>query len=735
MSLRRTLMIAVALAALAPGTAAAEAVRVVARDVPLDGARPAAARAAPTTFTMVGLHWQGPGRVWFRTAEQPGRFGPWRPAQPEAEDMPDVGSAELDERAGWRIGNPWWTGPARWIQYRVSGEVTGLRAYFVDSPVTSADRVRAASTRTAATSAVARAGPVAQPTIVRRAGWGADESIVRDAPAIAERLRFAVVHHTAGSNGYSAAESAAIVRGIQRYHVVGNGWDDIGYNFLVDKYGRVFEGRGGGIAQNVVGAHAGGFNTGSVGVAVIGIYQSRSLSDAARRALQKLLAWRLDVGHVYPRGFWDAVSGGSSRWPVGASVRLRAVSGHRDTSYTSCPGNRIYGLLGPVARRATRIGLPKLWTPDAEGSVGGPVRFTARLSEALPWRVEVKDAAGSVVGSGSGSGTAVDWTWDASAVPVAFYTYTISAGPSVRPSTLPVPGPPPLRIRGLKASPHAVTPNGDWSGESTTVRFGLTRRAVLSVRVVSESSGNGVRTLLASSERPAGPRSLSWDGRTGGGSVVPDGRYRIEVSAEAGVEQVSRSARVVVDRTLGGVFVSPAVFSPDGDGRADALELGYELTRSATVRVQVRRSGEVLRTLRNGSQTAGSHTLAWNGRVRGARLADGSASVVVRATTTTLGTRRLARPVELDTRAPVVRVLSLTTVKGAMRLRLRLSESAELQVWHGRETWRDGGSFVVTRPAGETVIRRPARARVVRIIATDDGLNRSDPVVHRRKRS
>jgi len=438
---------------------------------------------------------------------------------------------------------------------------------------------------------------------------------------------------------------------------------------------------------------------------------------------------------VYPRGFWDAVSGGSSRWPVGASVRLRAVSGHRDTSYTSCPGNRIYGLLGPVARRVTRIGLPKLWTPDAEGSVGGPVRFTARLSEALPWRVEVKDAAGSVVGSGSGSGTAVDWTWDASAVPVAFYTYTISAGPSVRPSTLPVPGPPPLRISGLKASPHAVTPNGDWSGESTTVRFGLTRRAVLSARVVSESSGNGVRTLLASSERPAGPRSLSWDGRTGGGSVVPDGRYRIEVSAEAGVEQVSRSARVVVDRTLGGAFVSPAVFSPDGDGRADALELGYELTRSATVRVQVRRSGEVLRTLRNGSQTAGSHTLAWNGRVRGARLADGSASVVVRATTTTLGTRRLARPVELDTRAPVVRVLSLTTVKGAMRLRLRLSESAELQVWHGRETWRDGGSFVVTRPAGETVIRRPARARVVRIIATDDGLNRSDPVVYRRKRS
>ena len=84
---------------------------------------------------------------------------------------------------------------------------------------------------------------------MRRSGWSADESIVRGPPSIADRLRFAVVHHTAGSNSYSAPESAAIVRGIQRYHVLSNGWDDIGYNFLVDKYGRVFEGRGGGIRK------------------------------------------------------------------------------------------------------------------------------------------------------------------------------------------------------------------------------------------------------------------------------------------------------------------------------------------------------------------------------------------------------------------------------------------------------------------------------------------------------
>ncbi len=719
----------VALAALAPGTAAAQHVRVVSRDVPLDAARVSAARSAPVSFTMVGIHWQGPGQVWFRTAAQPGRFGPWRQAQPEGEDMPDAGSDELDGRAGWHIGNPWWTGDARWIQYRRVGRVTRLRTYFLDSPVTAADRAGASSPRTAAVAATS-ADPAPQPPMVRRPEWNADETIVRDAPAIAARLRFATVHHTAGSNSYSRSEAAAIVRGIQRYHVLGNGWDDIGYNFLVDKYGRVFEGRAGGITQNVVGAHAGGFNTGSVGVAVIGIYNSRAISSAARAALQKLLAWRLDVGHVFPRGRHTAVSGGSSRWPVGASVRLRAISGHRDTSYTSCPGNRIYGLLRSIARRVTRIGLPKLWGPEVEGSVGGLVRFTGRLSGARPWRVEVRDSAGNVVASGTGSGRAVDWTWDATFVPITSYTYTISSGAAVRPATFPVPGPPPLAITGLKASPRAVTPNGDWSGERTNIRFRLTRRALLGAQVVSLSTGSGVRTLLASSERSAGRRSISWDGRTAGGVPVPDGRYRIQISAADGPEQVSRSVTVVADRTLGGVSASPKVVSPNGDGRVDVLGIGYQLTRSAAVVLQIQRSGNVLRTLRRRSQAAGAYEIEWNGRVHGALLADGTAKVVVRATTP-LGTRRLTRPVELDTRRPVVRVLSLKTVEGVMHLRLRLSEPAQLQIWHGRDAWRDGGTFGVARPAGDVRIRRPFGARVVRIVATDEGLNRSRAVVFR----
>ena len=138
------------------------------------------------------------------------------------------------------------------------------------------------------------------PKIFMRRGWNANEAIRRGVPAYASSVQFAVVHHTAGSNTYSASQSAAIVRAIEVYHVQGNGWNDIGYNFLVDQYGQVFEGRFGGVERNVIGAHAEGFNTGSVGVAMLGTYGTTTPPAVARTALANLLAWRLDVAHIDP---------------------------------------------------------------------------------------------------------------------------------------------------------------------------------------------------------------------------------------------------------------------------------------------------------------------------------------------------------------------------------------------------------------------------------------------------
>ena len=132
----------------------------------------------------------------------------------------------------------------------------------------------------------------------------------------------------------------------------------------------------------------------------------------------KLLAWRLDVAHVNPLGKLTWTSGGNPLYPAGTKVRLRAVSGHRDTGPTSCPGGSLYAQLPGIASGVAATGLPKLYNPVVNGSLGGQVRFTATLTEALPWTVTIRDGDDAVVATGRGTGTAVDWTWDASATPV-----------------------------------------------------------------------------------------------------------------------------------------------------------------------------------------------------------------------------------------------------------------------------------------------------------------------------
>ena len=312
----------------------AEDATIVSRDVPLGGERTLASTPAPARFNLVGLHWRGPGSVQFRTRSLAGRWSAWEAAAPEAEDQPDAGTAERARYGAWRLGNPWWVGPSDRIEYRLRGKVTKLRAFFVWSPTAGVPA------RT-----LQQAGAPADRPAERLERGREDQA--RGTRPIAPALRLALVHHTAGANGYTAAQSPAIVRAIELYHVQGNGWNDIGYNFLVDRFGQVFEGRYGGIERNVVGAHAEGFNTGSVGVAVLGEYGSLPVAQKARDALAALLAWRLDIAHVDPASTLSFISGGNARFPAGLPVFLRTVSGHRDTGFTDCPGN---GALRPSQR-------------------------------------------------------------------------------------------------------------------------------------------------------------------------------------------------------------------------------------------------------------------------------------------------------------------------------------------------------------------------------------------------
>ena len=684
--------------------------RFAVRDESVSGTAAFPARRAPLDFNLVGLHWKGPGTVWFRTVSPAGKWSGWREALAETEDAPDASSAEGAERRRWKLGSPYWTGPATSIEYRFDGRVARLRAYFLWSDPDS-ERALLPGRLTAR---------AAQPAIIRRADWGADESIVRAKPYYASAVHFAVVHHTAGTNSYSASESAAIVRGIERYHVLANGWNDIGYNFLVDKYGQVFEGRGGGIAKNVVGAHAEGFNTGSTGVAVIGNYGSQTISPAARAALVRLLAWRLDVAHVNPLGKLTWTSGGNPRFPAGTKVSLRAISGHLDTGSTSCPGGSLYAQLNAIAGDVAATGLPKLYAPVLTGSLGGAVRFTATLTEALPWTVTIRDSAEAEVASGSGTGTAVDWTWDASATPFGDFTYAIEAGPDLRAARGTVPGPPPLEVTSLTASPHVLTPNGDGIGESMSVSFSLSTRASVAVEVL-KSDSKVVRTMASSFSYSTGRANLTWNGRNASGNLVRDGRYRIRITATSPGQQARKSHGVVVDRTLGHLVAAPTLFSPNGDGRLDSIAIGFRLARPADVSVRVMDGEMTVATMRPlGPLAEGSASFVWGGRNRNGAVADGEYRALVDATTI-LGTRSLAVPLRIDTRAPVVRIVSARHRKdGRTAVRMWLSEAATVTLRYGSPEW--AGSREVARQAGYSRATLP-RATRVRAQATDAAAN------------
>jgi flagellar hook assembly protein FlgD len=680
-----------------PATARAEEATLVTRELPVAGARSLAAVRAPERFDLVGLHWQGPGRVRFRTRSVSGRWSPWRPAAPEAEDRPDPRTAESRRRATWRLGNPYWTGPSDRLQYRLRGRVTRLRAHYVWSPVPGAPA------RVPATAA--------NPLIVSRSSWQASESIRRAAPRYAPSLRFAVVHHTAGSNNYTRAQSAAIVRSIQLYHVRGNGWDDIGYNFLVDKYGQVFEGRFGGVERNVIGAHAQGFNTGSVGVALLGNYDSAGLTAAARSALVKLLAWRLDVAHVDPLEAFTWQSGGNPRYPAGVPVFLRPISGHRDVGFTSCPGSVVYGQLNLLARAVSITGLPKLFA-SAATPVAGRVRFTGRLTATMPWTVTVSDGFGTQVATGGGFGARVDWTWDARLAPPGRYAWAIRGGPTLRAATGTVVAGSgaALTLSSTSAQPPVVSPNGDGFADSTTIRYTLGAPATVTATLL-DGDAIALATLF-SEAKPAGVQSFRWLA-----DALPDGSYTILLSARTlDGREVAASVPVSVNRTLSFVTSSPVYLSPNADGRADKLRVSFTLATDADVTVTVRSGSAVVATLLGGRFPAGARSVDWDGTVVGAPVLDGRYRVLVEAASVS-GTATQYAKLVVDTIPPVLRLVS------ARKRLATLTEPATVTaIVDGRRR------TFVRRKAGVFRIPAPSSYRLARLFARDAAGNPALPL-------
>ncbi|MEG3627086.1 peptidoglycan recognition protein family protein [Streptomyces poriticola] len=191
-----------------------------------------------------------------------------------------------------------------------------------------------------------------RPGIVTRLGWGADERLREKRFVYTKKVKAAFVHHTATGNNYSCTQAPSVIRGIYRYHVSSMGWRDIGYNFLVDKCGKIYEGRAGGVARPVMGAHTLGFNTNSMGIAVLGTHTSKKPSSKALKGIARLTAWKLGLFGMNPRAKTYLKSGGGNLYQKGRNVRLNVISGHRDGFATECPGRRLYGKLGTARSTA-----------------------------------------------------------------------------------------------------------------------------------------------------------------------------------------------------------------------------------------------------------------------------------------------------------------------------------------------------------------------------------------------
>ena len=359
-------------------------------------------RWAGSEAAVVDIRLAGPDRVW----------GPWRALRADHDLESEGGGgpvlSELILAHGATHAQVRAAGDARNVEILAIDAVHGPRVTRVatgtpagaadgssaDTPPSSGpdggeDRgsdAAASSTTTTikagTTTTTVKAKPAAaEPPIVTRKEWGADESIRKNNQKYAPITKL-FVHHTVTSPDGPDPDPAATVRAIYAYHVQGNGWDDIGYNFLIDAQGRVYEGRwardygpgekptGEDLDENgVVGAHVLNHNAGSAGVAMLGDFSNGEPTAAARDSLVKLMAWKADRHNI------DVMGHDPFTTSEGAVEFFPNLAGHRDAGQTECPGDRLYPLLPDIRERVaslvTAVHGPTTgyWTATADGRV------------------------------------------------------------------------------------------------------------------------------------------------------------------------------------------------------------------------------------------------------------------------------------------------------------------------------------------------------------------------------
>jgi uncharacterized protein with LGFP repeats len=304
--------------------------------------------------------------------EEDGGWSPWTPLDVE-DSAADPGTPDA---AGARIASePLWIGEGegdRKVQVKMlRTDAASASLAAVDPGESAADDDVVARGPAARASAAA----IGAPPIRSRAQWGADESLRRCDPDAASTVRAAVLHHTAGASDYTQDQVPGIIRSMYRYHTQTQGWCDLGYNVVVDRFGGIWEGRSGGLDRAVIGAHTGGFNEGTFGVSMIGTYTSAAPSAATVESVARVMAWKLG-GHyrdARDTARLTSAGGSSSRYPAGQSVTVPTIFAHRDTNKTDCPGDGGYSVLPKIRNRVVELaGAPSGVVYDKWLSEDGP---------------------------------------------------------------------------------------------------------------------------------------------------------------------------------------------------------------------------------------------------------------------------------------------------------------------------------------------------------------------------
>jgi hypothetical protein len=331
---------------------------------------------APRRFALAGLQWSAPGhvRIELRTRVRGGPWGAWTLASVTGHDGDGAVSSST-------FGEPVWVGSGDMAQLRSSRPVEGLRMHFVAREATAGSVARQAQFA----GPVLDAGP-GQPQIIARSVWAGDHAPPEFASAFYGTIKMAFVHHTVNANGYSLDEVPALLLAIFDYHRYVRGFFDIAYNFIIDHFGQIWEARAGGISEPVIGAHAGGYNAESTGVAVLGTFSAVVPPPAAIDALEHLLAWKLALHGIPSVGKVGVVVSADGAiytpFPPFAHVTLPRVAGHRDGCTTDCPGNAFYYALPSIRPRIAGLeGTPAVLTLTAPSKTIAPATQLALSGE------------------------------------------------------------------------------------------------------------------------------------------------------------------------------------------------------------------------------------------------------------------------------------------------------------------------------------------------------------------